>query len=202
MNFINNLSIYKNFKQHTLNKKISFSGVGVHNGRAVSMSVEPAKINTGIVFKRTDISNKNTIKFKHIDPDLDPNLSSNLNIDRYLSGRDLPVLVFRLEESQRLSHIVGKDPNESIDIFNEKDVISGILISNQIKRKRIFFLSGHEERDINNMDRTSDSLGQARVTLERDNYDVSSITTDELSRIILNFSLSKELDLFFNIYLK
>ena len=62
MNFINNLSIYKNFKQHTLNKKIYFSGVGVHNGRAVSMSVEPAKINTGIVFKRTDISNKNTIK--------------------------------------------------------------------------------------------------------------------------------------------
>ena len=57
MNFINNLSIYKNFKQHTLNKKIYFSGVGVHNGRAVSMSVEPAKINTGIVFKRTDIPN-------------------------------------------------------------------------------------------------------------------------------------------------
>ena len=62
MNFINNLSIYKNFKQHTLNKKIYFSGVGVHNGRAVSMSVEPAKINTGIVFKRTDIRNENTIK--------------------------------------------------------------------------------------------------------------------------------------------
>ena len=62
MNFINNLSIYKNFKQHTLNKKIYFSGVGVHNGRAVSMSVEPAKINTGIVFKRTDMPNKNTIK--------------------------------------------------------------------------------------------------------------------------------------------
>ena len=62
MNFINNLSIYKNFKQHTLNKKIYFSGVGVHNGRAVSMSVEPAKVNTGIVFKRTDIPNKNTIK--------------------------------------------------------------------------------------------------------------------------------------------
>ena len=62
MNFINNLSIYKNFKQHTLNKKIYFSGVGVHNGRAVSLSVEPAKINTGIVFKRIDIPNKNTIK--------------------------------------------------------------------------------------------------------------------------------------------
>ena len=104
-------------------------------------------------------SNKNSITFKHVDPDLDPNLSSNLNIERYLSGRDLPILVFRLEESQRLSHIVGKDPNESIDVFNEKDVISGILISNQVKRKRVFFLSGHEERDITNLDRSSDSLG-------------------------------------------
>ena len=141
-------------------------------------------------------SNKNSLKFKHVDPDLDPNLSSSLNIERYLSGRDLPILVFRLEESQRLSHIVGKDPNESIDVFNEKDVISGILISNQVKRKRVFFLSGHEERDINNIDRSSDSLGQVKITLERENYDVSSITTDELSRIILNFSLSNELDLF------
>ena len=158
----------------------------------------------GISIKRTEDllsefsrnSNKNSITFKHVDPDLDPNLSSKLNIERYLSGRDLPVLVFRLKESQRLSHIVGKDPNESVDVFNEKDVISGILISNQVKRKRIYFLSGHEERDINNLDRSSDSLGQAKITLERDNYDVSSITTDELSRIILNFSLSNELDLF------
>jgi len=141
-------------------------------------------------------SNEYELTFMHIDPDLDPNLSSSLNIEKYLSGRDLPVLVFRLEESQRLAHIVGGDPNESIDVFNEKDVISGMLISSQVKRKRVFFLSGHEERDINNIDRSSNSLGQAKITLERDNYDVSSITTDELSRIILNFSLSNELDLF------
>ena len=141
-------------------------------------------------------SNDYELTFMHIDPDLDPNLSSSLNIEKYLSGRDLPVLVFRLEESQRLAHIVGGDPNESIDVFNEKDVISGMLISSQVKRKRVFFLSGHEERDINNIDRSSNSLGQAKITLERDNYDVSSITTDELSRIILNFSLSNELDLF------
>tara|TARA_B100000941_G_scaffold105229_1_gene73596 strand:+ start:4831 stop:6594 length:1764 start_codon:yes stop_codon:yes gene_type:complete len=141
-------------------------------------------------------SNEYELTFKHIDPDLDPNLSSILNVDKYLSGRDLPVLVFKLEESQRLAHIVGGDPNLSIDVFNEKDVISGMLISSQIKRKRVFFLSGHEERDINNIDRSSNSLGQAKITLERDNYDVSSITTDELSRILLNFSLSNELDLF------
>ena len=105
------------------------------------------KITEDLLSEFSRNSNKNSIKFKHVDPDLDPNLSSSLNIERYLSGRDLPILVFRLEESQRLSHIVGKDPNESIDVFNEKDVISGILISNQVKRKRVFFLSGHEERE-------------------------------------------------------
>ena len=62
MNFINNLSTFKNCNQCTLNKKISFTGVGVHNGRAVSMSVEPADINTGIVFIRTDVKNNNVIK--------------------------------------------------------------------------------------------------------------------------------------------
>ena len=62
MNYINNFAKFKNFRQFTLNKTINFSGVGVHNGRAVSMSVEPADINTGIVFVRTDVRNNNIIK--------------------------------------------------------------------------------------------------------------------------------------------
>ena len=55
MNYINNFSKFKNSRQLTLNKIINFTGVGVHNGRAVSMSVEPADVNTGIVFIRTDV---------------------------------------------------------------------------------------------------------------------------------------------------
>ena len=51
MNFINNTIIQNSFKQKTLKKKIFFSGVGVHNGRAVSMSIEPADVNVGIVFQ-------------------------------------------------------------------------------------------------------------------------------------------------------
>ena len=42
-----------------MKKKIFFSGVGVHNGRAVSMSIEPADVNTGIVFRRIDIEDNN-----------------------------------------------------------------------------------------------------------------------------------------------
>ena len=61
MNYINNQILRCNL-QKTIKKKINFSGVGVHNGRAVSMSIEPANANTGVVFKRTDIKSNNIVK--------------------------------------------------------------------------------------------------------------------------------------------
>ena len=62
MNFVNKNIVDNSLQQITLKKKIFFSGVGVHNGRAVSMSIEPAKVNTGIIFERTDVNNNNKIK--------------------------------------------------------------------------------------------------------------------------------------------
>ena len=61
MNYINTTKPY-NLLQQTLKRKINFSGVGVHSGRAVSMSIEPAEADTGIVFKRTDLEKNNVIK--------------------------------------------------------------------------------------------------------------------------------------------
>ena len=62
MNFINNTVNAKPIMQTTLKNKLLFSGVGIHNGRAVKMSIEPAKPNTGIIFKRVDLDNNNLIK--------------------------------------------------------------------------------------------------------------------------------------------
>jgi len=62
MNFINRIIADNKSKQSTLKSKIIFSGVGVHNGRAVTVSIEPVEIDTGIIFKRTDINNNNEIK--------------------------------------------------------------------------------------------------------------------------------------------
>ena len=62
MNFINNKVNTKPIMQTTLKNKLLFSGVGIHNGRAVKMSIEPAKPNTGIIFKRVDLDNNNLIK--------------------------------------------------------------------------------------------------------------------------------------------
>ena len=61
MNFVNKNIIDYSLQQSTLKRKIHFSGVGVHNGRAVSMSIEPARLNTGIIFERTDVKNNNKI---------------------------------------------------------------------------------------------------------------------------------------------
>ena len=61
MNYINTKTS-NTVLQKTLKRKILFSGIGVHSGRAVSMSIEPASCDTGIVFERTDLENKNIIK--------------------------------------------------------------------------------------------------------------------------------------------
>ena len=47
--------------QKTLNKTIVFDGVGLHSGKKVHLEIKPAKPNTGIVFKRIDITNNNLV---------------------------------------------------------------------------------------------------------------------------------------------
>jgi UDP-3-O-[3-hydroxymyristoyl] N-acetylglucosamine deacetylase len=41
--------------QHTLSREVSFIGIGLHSGLAVSMVIKPAKPDTGIRFFRTDL---------------------------------------------------------------------------------------------------------------------------------------------------
>jgi len=44
-----------NRKQQTIQRQVSFSGIGIHSGREVLMSFVPAKEGTGIIFRRTDL---------------------------------------------------------------------------------------------------------------------------------------------------
>ncbi len=48
-------------KQKTLKKIINLSGVGLHSGKKVNISLIPQKPNTGIYFKRTDLNLNNII---------------------------------------------------------------------------------------------------------------------------------------------
>ena len=47
--------------QKTIKNNISLSGVGLHNGLEVNLTIKPARPNTGIVFIRTDIKENNII---------------------------------------------------------------------------------------------------------------------------------------------
>ena len=47
--------------QKTINKKISLSGAGLHTGKLVELNLLPSAPNTGIVFKRTDLKEKNIV---------------------------------------------------------------------------------------------------------------------------------------------
>lgn len=52
----------ENANQHTLAQSITISGVGIHTGAPVTMILEPAEPNTGIVFQRIDLPNKPSVK--------------------------------------------------------------------------------------------------------------------------------------------
>lgn len=48
--------------QHTLASSITITGVGIHTGQNVEMTLNPAEPNTGIVFRRTDLPGSPTVK--------------------------------------------------------------------------------------------------------------------------------------------
>jgi len=47
--------------QKTIKKSIYLEGVGLHSGKKVSMTIFPAKTNSGIIFKRVDIKKNNFV---------------------------------------------------------------------------------------------------------------------------------------------
>ena len=58
-----------NLAQKTINNSISCNSVGLHSGCNVNIKIHPAPVNTGIIFRRTDLqSKKNEIKanFKNV----------------------------------------------------------------------------------------------------------------------------------------
>ena len=47
--------------QKTINNNLTFKGIGLHSGIAVTMTVKPAAPNSGIIFKRIDLKENNII---------------------------------------------------------------------------------------------------------------------------------------------
>ncbi len=58
MTNISNQKTVKVLRQKTLKTAINCSGIALHSGEKVSITLHPAEANTGIIFKRTDIAGK------------------------------------------------------------------------------------------------------------------------------------------------
>ena len=97
--------------QKTVNKKVDFSGVGLHSGKLVNISILPANPNSGIIFKRTDLDKNNTIipSFENV-----CNTSLNTTI-----SNDYGVKVSTIEHLMGALFGLGID-NALIEIDNEE----------------------------------------------------------------------------------
>ena len=42
--------------QKTIAQTIKTTGIGLHSGRKVTLTLKPAPVNTGVVFRRTDVA--------------------------------------------------------------------------------------------------------------------------------------------------
>ena len=47
--------------QKTINTVVNFSGVGLHSGKIVNVCLKPADPNSGIIFKRIDLTQGNIV---------------------------------------------------------------------------------------------------------------------------------------------
>ncbi len=97
--------------QKTVNKEINFSGIGLHSGCKVKLSIKPSEPNTGIIFKRIDLPNNNLVI---------PNFSkvSNTSLNTTISN-EFGVKVSTIEHLMGALFGLGID-NALIEIDNEE----------------------------------------------------------------------------------
>ena len=97
--------------QKTLNKPISFSGIGLHSGKVVNLKINPSEPDSGIIFKRIDLNNNNLIY---------PNFAnvSNTSLNTTISNEN-GIKVSTIEHLMGALFIAGID-NALIEIDNEE----------------------------------------------------------------------------------
>ena len=97
--------------QKTINDPVKFTGIGLHSGKTVNISINPSAPNTGIVFKRVDLKNNNLIfpSFANV-----TNTSLNTTI-----SNDFGVKVSTIEHLMGALFGLGID-NALIEIDNEE----------------------------------------------------------------------------------
>ena len=119
------------------------------------------------------------LDYEVLDPELNPNDATSLGVTQF------PALAVQGTESLRTEVIEGRNPNVSPDVFTEQDLVTAILIINQIRQKLVVFITGHSERDVTDIT-SPENIGLAGLSLLRENYAIDNWTLQEL-QTVLNF---------------
>ena len=125
-------------------------------------------------FKRR--STEQPLTFRLVDPELEPNIAVEYGVTQF------PSLAIEALDSRRTEVIPGLNPNDGPNVFSEQDVITGLLVVNQIKQKTVVFISGHAVRDLLDDARGGDGYALAAESLIRENYGVGNETLQELGQ--------------------
>jgi len=96
------------------------------------------------------------INYQLIDPDREPSLAKHYNIRTY------GTLVLE-----------GSGKTQTITTADEESITNAILKLTQEKQKIVYFLTGHGDRDISNLDKNGYST--AKAAIEKENFQVRSL---------------------------
>lgn len=96
------------------------------------------------------------VSYEIIDPDMHPNIAKAFGIERY--GQAV---------------IIGNSKQEGIDVIAEEEITNAILKLKRDKKKTVYFLTGHGEKDIS--DTQKDGISYLKDALQRDNYIVKTL---------------------------
>jgi UDP-3-O-[3-hydroxymyristoyl] N-acetylglucosamine deacetylase len=154
--------------QKTLNKPISFSGIGLHSGKVVNLKINPSEPDSGIIFRRIDLNNNNLIY---------PNFAnvSNTSLNTTISNEN-GIKVSTIEHLMGALFIAGID-NALIEIDNEevpildgsaKEFINKILNSElKISKNPIRIIKVNKKIEFNDGDKRI-SIEPSKLSLDID----------------------------------
>ena len=111
--------------------------------------------------------------YKFIDPEVDPETAREYGLRIYGS------VVFESMDSGKIQHVPPS-------LFLEQNFVTALLIVTGQEQKRVYFLSGHGEREIFGQEAGSESLGFALAGIAAENYaiDILDLARPE-SRAVL-----------------
>ena len=114
------------------------------------------------------------LTYELVDPEINPNVATGFGVTQF------PALAIQGTESLRTEIVVGANPNETSGVFTEQQVVTGLLVINEIRQKKVLFVTGHSERDVLDVNEST-SVGLAARALNRENYVVLVETLQELA---------------------